>query len=178
MSKKTESSNDSTIFNESILEKKITIPFQMVGSNLKQLLENKLSKKYEDKCIEEGFVKKNTIQVINYSGGEIFGNDITFDVVFSCDICLPVENMIITGEVQNITKAGIKAQLHNYEKSPLVIFISRDHHYDDATFSNIAENDIISVKIIGHRFELYDSYISVIAELRNKINLTQKHKKK
>ena len=48
------------------------------------------------------------------------------------------------------------------------VCISRDHHYDNELFSSLKEDDEISVKIIGHRFELYDDNISVIAELNEK----------
>ena len=49
----------------------------------------------------------------------------------------------------------------------MVIFISRDHHYNHASFSSLKEGDIIKVKIIGHRFELYDEQISVLGELKD-----------
>ena len=50
--------------------------------------------------------------------------------------------------------------------SPLVIFIARDHHNFNDAFNNTKEGDIINVTIIGTRFELNDSYISVMAEMK------------
>ena len=43
--------------------------------------------------------------------------------------------------------------------------VGRDHHYNNTEFNNIKEDDIIQVKIVGMRFELNDTYVSVIAEL-------------
>ena len=91
-------------------------------------------------------------------------------------LCLPIENMSVTCVIQNITKAGIKAKLDKYTNSPMIIYISRDHHYDNDLFSKLKEDDEISVKIIGHRFELYDDNISVIAELNENLNQKQLNK--
>ena len=163
------------IFTESILERSIKIPFKNIGSNLKQHLENSLKNTYESKCVEEGYIENDSITILNYSGGLVNGENVTFTVVFSCKLCLPIENMIVTCSVQNITKAGIKAKLNKYKSSPMIIYISRDHHYDNELFSSLKEDDEISVKIIGHRFELYDDNISVIAEL-NERKLNKKSK--
>ena len=69
---------------------------------------------------------------------------------------------------KNITKAGIRAEIPGYEVSPIVIFIARDHHHSNKYFNSINENDNIQVKVIGIRFELNDSFISVIGSLINK----------
>ena len=75
--------------------------------------------------------------------------------------------MLINAIAENITKAGIKAKIPG-EYSPLVIFIARDHNYSNQKFNNIKENDEILVKVIGQRFELNDTYISVIGEVIEK----------
>jgi hypothetical protein len=51
------------------------------------------------------------------------------------------------------------------EPSPLVVFVSRDHHYSDPQFSKIKVGDEITVRVIGRHFELNDPVVSVIAEL-------------
>jgi len=40
-----------------LLTRKVHVPFQNVGQNLKQLLENKMKKDIEGKCSVEGFYK-------------------------------------------------------------------------------------------------------------------------
>ena len=80
--------------------------------------------------------------------------------------------MYINCVAKNITKAGIKAEIDTYseeEKSPLIIFLARDHNYLIKKFSNININDKIRIRVIGQRFELNDEYISVLGELSNSI---------
>jgi DNA-directed RNA polymerase subunit E'/Rpb7 len=121
--------------------------------------------KLEGYCLKEGYVKPDSVEIIEYSPGSIMGENVKFQVSLQCMVCHPVEGMIIDCSVKNVTKAGIRAEISKYEKSPLVIFVARDHHYDNVEFNNIKEDDIIQVKIIGMRFELNDTYVSVIAEL-------------
>jgi hypothetical protein len=86
-------------------------------------------------------------------------------VVFECDVCFPVEGMLISCLAKNITKAGIRAESAFDTPSPIVVFIARDHHYNDESFSKVKEGDKIDVRVIGQRFELNDKYISIIGEL-------------
>ena len=74
--------------------------------------------------------------------------------------------MIIDCLAKTITKVGVRAELIVDDNiSPYVIFIARDHHYNNETFSKIKENDVLQVRIMGQRYELNDKQISIIAEL-------------
>ena len=75
--------------------------------------------------------------------------------------------MVINCNAKNITKAGIRAEIKGHF-SPVIIFISRDHHLKHKTFSKIKENDDIIIRVIGKRNELNDEYISIIGELYKK----------
>jgi DNA-directed RNA polymerase subunit E'/Rpb7 len=153
------------IYTESILSKNVFIDINLIDNNIKQTLEKQIIKNIEGKCICEGFIKPDSCKIISYSSGLIYnGNKIKFEIVFKCKICLPVEGMLIDCVVKNITKAGIKAEIGE-DISPVIIFIARDHHYNNDLFSDVNENDKITVRVIGQKFELNDKYISVIASL-------------
>ena len=49
------------------------------------------------------------------------------------------------------------------------MFIARDHHYSNESFNKLKENDNITIKVIGIRYELNDEFISVLGELKQKI---------
>tara|TARA_B100000035_G_scaffold32821_2_gene24950 strand:- start:3938 stop:4489 length:552 start_codon:yes stop_codon:yes gene_type:complete len=153
--------------NKSQLTRKIQIHMSLIGDNIMQLLRKKLTLDLEGKCSIEGYVLPNSIEVITYSSGSLVKSNVEFTTVFECSIINPVEGMLINAVAENITKAGIKAKVPG-EYSPLVIFIARDHNYSNQKFNNIKENDEILVKVIGQRFELNDTYISVIGEVVEK----------
>tara|TARA_Y100001970_G_C14219695_1_gene851887 strand:+ start:1063 stop:1635 length:573 start_codon:yes stop_codon:yes gene_type:complete len=159
------------LFSSSLISRKITIPYKNLGGNIKEVLQKKLENQLEGRCNIEGFIKSSSINILTYSSGVLQGNNIVFDVAFECEICCPVEGMLIKCNVKNITQAGIRA-FSIEEPSPIVAYLSRDHHYSKVFFNELKENDEILVRVIGKKFELNDSQISLIGEL-----VEQKQKK-
>ena len=53
------------VYENSLLNKTIRMHIQEVGSQIKMNLENKIKSLYIGKCIPEGFIKPNSIKIIN-----------------------------------------------------------------------------------------------------------------
>lgn len=154
------------VYVPSVLTSKVSLHITEVGQNLKTSLQNVISQKNEGKCIVEGYIKPNSVKVINYSSGVVSGEIITFETMYECMVSHPVEGMLIECEAKTITKAGIHAEVVDDEGNiPITIFIARDHHYTQSYFNNVKENEKIKVSVIGIRFELNDPYICAIAKL-------------
>uniref|UniRef100_A0A6C0B8B5 S1 motif domain-containing protein n=1 Tax=viral metagenome TaxID=1070528 RepID=A0A6C0B8B5_9ZZZZ len=163
------------VYMKSMLTKRIALSINQVGKNIKRNLENMISKSTEGRCIAEGFIKPNSVKVLTYSSGDVAGDQITFETVFECMICYPVEGMLIECTVKTITKAGIHAEVTDEDGIiPLTIFVARDHQYNDKAFGQAKENTKVTVRVIGIRFELNDPFICVIAKLMENQQLEQK----
>jgi len=147
------------------ITKKIMLPMNSIGKHLQQTIENTISKLIEGKCIVEGYVKPKSVQIITFSSGLLKGENVLFDVVLKCEVCYPVTGMKIKCIAKNITKAGIRAESDTDLNSPYVLFIARDHYYASDYFNSVNENDIIVARVIASRFELNDTYVSIIGEL-------------
>lgn len=158
--------NIKNVYYRALLNKSISLPFKYVGKNIDKILLKTLLE-LENKCNEDGYIRQNSIKILNYSSGTLIGSNVRFNVNFECDICNPSEGIELECKVVNISKAGIRAILNmeNDEPSPLMVFIIRDHHYTNEVFNQYEENDIIKVKIIGSRFELNDDAVTVIGEI-------------
>jgi DNA-directed RNA polymerase subunit E'/Rpb7 len=155
-----------SIYSRGLISRNIVLPITGVGKNIKETLEESIKTDFEGRCFVEGFIKPTSTNIISYSSGLIIrGNFVSFEVIFECEICFPVEGMLISCVAKNITKAGIKAESASDIPSPVIVFISRDHHYTVDYFSSIKEGDKITVRVIGQRFELNDKFVSVIGEL-------------
>lgn len=151
------------LYTQSILHHKISVPFTSLGNNMEYYFKKHAIRHIEGKCRKEGFIRPNSIKVISYSTGLLQADNVVYDVVFSADVCYPCEDMIIKCKIINITKIGIRAiisEVHN----PIVLFISREHNANK-NFEDYEEGNVINIKVIGHRFELNDEYISVIGEI-------------
>jgi|UniRef100_A0A6C0HQF9 DNA-directed RNA polymerase subunit E'/Rpb7 len=156
---------ENNIYTRSLITRSISIPIVSVGKNIQETIEKYVSLNYEGKCVVEGFIKPNSCKIVTHSSGLIRGTNIVFEVVFECQICCPVEGMLIQCIAKNITKAGIRAESSDETPSPIVVFVTRDHHYMMQYFSTIEEGSKFTARVIGQRFELNDKYVSIIAEL-------------
>ena len=157
-----------SIYSRCLITKNISLPITAIGKNILDTLEQTIKSKFEEKCLVEGYVKKNSIKIITHSSGVINrGNLVSFEVAFECEVCFPVEGMLIQCVASDITKAGIKAESANDIPSPIIVFIARDHYCQPGMsyFSDVKKGDKFTARVIGQRFELNDKYVSVIAEL-------------
>ena len=157
-----------SIWMKNVLTRNIVIPFKSIGGNINQNIQKKLEEKLYHKCCPEGYIKEGSINILTHSSGEIKANNGVFVVMFECLICRPVEGQVIKVQAKNITKAGIRAIYAKEQKSPITVFIARDHHYNSVEFSKVKLDDDIVIKVIGIRYELNDENISVLGELRIK----------
>jgi len=163
------------IYLNSVLTIKVHMPIGHIGSNIESNLKHLIAHKIEGRCIDEGYVKKNSIRIMTYSSGKVNGDLIEFHVTFECMICHPIEGMIVNCRVKMISKAGIHAEVIDDEDTvPVVIFIARDHNMVDSkyketkeNFENLKKNENLNIqaRIIGIRFELNDPNICAIGHI-------------
>jgi DNA-directed RNA polymerase subunit E'/Rpb7 len=155
-----------SIYSKCLLTKTISLPFHVIGKNLDNVIEEYISNNFEGKCIVEGFVKPNSTKITRYSSGIIErGVFVKFEVVFECEICFPVEGTLINCTVKNMTQSGMRCESAVNVPSPVVVYIAKDHHYNNPLYNEVKVGDNITIKVIGHRFELNDNVIEVIGEL-------------
>ena len=102
--------------------------------------------------------EKNKIAVIHVEGAIVTGN-IDFNTAGS------------SGIVKNINKMGILGAIPDEEEAPLNILLARQHHIDNEHFEKLQPGDVITVNIIGKRFEFGDTQISVIGILEDMTDL-------
>jgi DNA-directed RNA polymerase subunit E'/Rpb7 len=153
------------IYVPTMVSKRVVLPFNAIGRNVRDVLERHLAHDHEGKCNAEGYVRPRSTQLLAHSSGDLTDyGAVAFEVMYEYQACNPVEGMLIHCVVQNVTQAGLQAHIVP-EPSPLTIFVARDHHYSNPRFTKIKAGDEIVVRIIGQHFELNDPAVSVIGEL-------------
>ncbi len=162
---------DNVIYSDCLITRTIQLSIMSIDKDIYKTILQKIVDEYEGRCVVEGFIKPSSCNIMSYSSGLIKSDYIIYEVVFNCKICFPVEGMIIRCVANNITKAGIRAEIAHVKPSPAVVFITRDHHYNVDLFSTIKEGDTFEASVIGQRFELNDKFVSIIAKLKEpKVN--------
>ena len=153
------------IYIPTMVSNKVVLPMAAIGRNIRDVLERHLAHAHEGRCNAEGYVRPRSTQLLAHSSGGLSDNgSIAFEVMYEYQACNPVEGMLINCVVQNVTQAGLQAHIVP-EPSPVIVFVSRDHHYSNPRFPKIKAGDEIVVRVIGQHFELNDPVVSVIGEL-------------
>lgn len=152
------------IYFNCVLNKKIVIQPKFLNENLDEYIYQYLKKNVEGKCLHEGYVKHDSIKIIKKSIGSISGNrftgDITYNIIFTADLCNPVIGNIIECKVKFINKLGILAN-----NDPIKVIVGKQFHINDNEMNKINENDIIKVQVIAKKFNLNEKEIRVVAKL-------------
>jgi hypothetical protein len=154
---------DPKLFVSSLLHCKIAVSFMKLGNNMDEYFKRYAETMIEGKCHKEGYVQPNSTTIINYSSGLLKSDMVIYDVIYSVNVCFPYENMELMCKIKNITKIGIRGIISEHH-NPIVLFISREHN-STKDFDEYEEGQNIRVRVIGHRFELNDEFISVIGEI-------------
>ncbi len=151
------------VFSSAIIEEEIVVPFVCLNKKLDDYFLEYSRKYIEGKCRKEGYIRPNSVTILNITSGLLKENDVTYKVTFKVDACFPDKGMLINAKIKNITKIGIRAVVSDVD-NPIILFVSGEHNPHKNMESYIIGQRIL-LKVIDYRFELYDDFISVIAEI-------------
>jgi len=130
---------------------------------------SKLKRKIEGKCIKEGYIIPDSVIVQTRTLGMInnasFDGMTTYKVTFTCDICNPVNGQIIQCKVGNIDKSQVICYIDEEDKSPIEIYLFKQHHVGNEEYASLKVDDIVNVKIGGSKWEFEATQIISIAQL-------------
>jgi hypothetical protein len=152
------------VYSPAVIARTVSLAMVEVGTAIKETLTDAISRDIEGRCIVEGFVQPGTVRVESFSAGVLEGARVVYRVAVGCQVCCPVEGTVIDCVARNVTKAGIRAEI-DQDPTPMMIFLARDHHHRSAAFAAITVGATLQATVLGQRFELNDSYVSVIAIL-------------
>jgi len=166
---------DEDLYNTMLIKENISVPPEKFNNKIDIFLQESLNNKIEGKCISEGFVKNNSVEILKKSIGTLrgsrFNGDINYQLLFNALICNPKIGSIIKCDVKLVNnKLGILGN-----NGPLNIIIGRQFHTKPELLDDINIGDIIDIKIIDTKFSLNDKEIKIIGKLKNDIdNISKK----
>lgn len=162
----------SRLFHKNTIQDKIHIHPKFLHSNVDEAITSQIQLKVEGICNRDGYVKKKSVSLLKRSIGMASSNDtngyVTFDVMYTVDICHPMANEIYPCIIRKTNKMGFLVE--PLEKpNPLVIVVAKQHVENKNLLNLLQEDDFVSIKIIGSRFDLGDDKISVVATITGKL---------
>ena len=155
------------VYFKTILQDTIQITPKDLNKNIDQILLLNLRKKVEGKCIKNGYIKKDSIKIINRSTGYMnpahFNGNVSYKVKYYAEICNPPINVIVICKISSINKMGITAYIEDKEVSPLNIMLANQHHLGNKEFFELQVGMFIKAQITAKDFGYNDDKILAIA---------------
>lgn len=152
-----------SIYQEKYISKNILLNFSFLEKNIDNAILMDLKKKYENKCIADGFIKDDSIEFVKKSNGYIRNNNmsyISYDVVFKCMICKPLPNLILKVKIIENIKPALIVEYH-----PLSLIIPKQLHKNKSVFNKLKIDDEIEVRIVDIKYKINESEIQGVAVL-------------
>ena len=156
--------SNENLYVKNVLLKKLSMKCNELGENIDDILKQKLIESIGNRCLKEGYVNGDSINIISRTLGKInpnhFNGEIYYNIQYAADICNPPKNMIIECKIKGINQLGIMAEV-----DCLTIMVAKQYLDSSVNLSNYSIGDSINISIIGTRFDLNDKYITIIARL-------------
>jgi DNA-directed RNA polymerase subunit E'/Rpb7 len=159
--------NMDPLFERRELSKKVHVDSKYIQKNIQASLLSSLRMKFENHCIPEGYIQKNSITIVDYPLGRVnyIKGGVDYQVKFQADVCMPHTGQRFKAPVNLRSKIGIHA-----ETPPIKVLIPRDIHIGNPDFENIKEGDEIEFEVVGTQFKQNDKEIIVVGKLLTKVD--------
>ena len=144
------------------LVRNVHIDARDLQRNIQASLLAQLRLKYEGICIAEGYIKEESIQIIDNSLGRanLIKGGLDYTVRFHADVCFPHPGQKIRAPVVLKSKIGIHAEV-----KPLKILLPRDLHIGNEEFEQVEDKQEVELEVVGARFQQGDTNIVVLGKL-------------
>lgn len=150
------------LFERRQLVRNIHIDARDLQRNIQASILAQLRLKYEGICVAEGYIQRQSIQIVEYSLGRanLIKGGLDYTVKFQADVCMPHQGQKFKVPVVLKSKIGIHAEI-----TPLKILLPRDLHIGLDTFENVEEKQEVEIEVIGAKYQQGDDTIVVLGKL-------------
>jgi len=155
------------VYIRSLLVENIKLPANKINKQYKEVVLQELKSKVEGKCTKHGYIKQNSVEISSMQAGVVemasLNGNMVFTVKFYADVCNPVVGSVVKCTVTNINNFGILAEV----KPILEVIIAKNSVgiKSEVNLDEVQINDQVYVEVVGKKFELGDTRISIIGRI-------------
>lgn len=158
-----------------------------VGTNVKEVIEDRARSMIEGVCGEHGYVRNNSVRMIDVSSGVLskidMGRHYTFTGTFKAEVCNPVPGLRFNALVRSINRFGLLAEGGYYDPDgtmvpviEIVIVRNPTTIVNEVDIDELQVGDEVGVEVMGRQFDLRESRISAygrtVTDVDTKVSLT------
>ena len=157
------------IYFNTMIKKNISLRPKFLNKNLEENIKNIIVNSVEGKCVKEGYIVKNSVEILKRSIGNMNSNQFTgnvnFEVIFGAKVCNVPVGSVLKAKIRKINKLGLLAEI-----GPLMIIVPREIHNSKELFKSLQIGEEIDIYVIGKTFKLNNQQISVYGKLNEEAN--------
>ncbi len=172
-------SNIENIYFETLIVKKVIVEPKHLTTRIDEYILKYLKNEYEGKCVHEGYIQQNSIEIVKKSAGLLYGShftgEITYNVLFKAQVCNPV-----AGNEIEFVIASYNAMCVSGTLGPMQIIVPKEIHTDSddlAKLNKMKQGDKIRIEVLKSRFYPYSKEIRVIGKMISSGNKSVEEKK-
>jgi len=143
-----------------------------LSNNFDDIIKNKMNETLEGVCSRFGYIKPGSLQIVKRSAGlfgkQHFNGYIRFDLLCKGEACNPPQGLVVEAIVKNKNALGLLAESSmfiNGTKIPVLdIIIPKKSNgiSSEIELDEVQIGDTIYVMVMGKRYQLNDTNISII----------------
>lgn len=122
------------------------------GKTIDDLVIEKLKSRVEGKCISDGYIRPESVEIVSRSLGCLENHDfdanMAFAVLYNCQVCNPKQGQVLDCVISIADDTNIVCYIDDEETSPVEIYLFKENHVGDAVFSSLKPGDKIRTSII------------------------------
>ena len=160
--------------NDQILKTTLTISPSEIQKDIDNVIQQKLKETIEGVCYEDGYVIKDSSQIIQRSPGKIVTHNkkggIQYVITYKAKIISPSEGDVYKAVISNINKMGAIAYIRLKENdveenSPVIIIIPKDYFEGTAwNIEDLNKGQTISIEVVGTRVKYQSEKIQIVGK--------------
>jgi hypothetical protein len=159
------------MFAQAVIRQRVKLAVAEVGSNVRDIIENRGIAMMEGVCTVYGYVRPGTMQLVEVSPGRLsyidMGRHYTFECKFRADVCNPLPGSKFRAHVRSMNQFGILAEAGYWDDHgklvPVIeVVIVRDPSLSRnlVDIDSLAIGDDVGVELLSQRFELRDTRVT------------------
>ena len=160
-------------YSTQILTTTINIEPRNIKGDINKLILFNLKNRYEGVCNKDGYIEKDSIEIINRSIGMVKIIDnvsyVIYHLTYKATVISPSIGDRISCVISSNNKMGLIGFIKNKETdlmkdSPFVIIIPREYFSDESDIDDINVNDKINVEVDNFRTKYLSNQIQIVAK--------------
>ena len=159
---------------EQLLKTTLTITSSELQKDIDNVIQQKLKNTIEGVCYEDGYVVKDSSQIIQRSPGKVVTHNkkggIQYEITYKAKIISPCEGDVYKAIISNINKMGVIAYIRlkdgdTEENSPVIIIIPKDY-FEGTTWNidDLNKGQSIHVEVVGTRVKYQSEKIQIVGK--------------